>query len=174
MINQLEIAELAMPTCKVCKGTGIIRGAKPCGCVLREVCRQCLEHSSACAAGVLGSEGSKNRPADVSYVYRKFFADFYRCTQRELSGLRLDLFECFFILGNNPGLICKRFRISRDKFFSEISLIEEALGAAFCKARPYPLFPLNEYFVARFARYSALSPAAPRRVRAQKAAAAAA
>ena len=158
--SRLETTRLAKPGCQLCKGEGIIQGARittvnPCGCVLREIFRQCLDHFRTCAASV-GSmraarwacEGGRSKNRGICHVHRnqEFVADFCLSARRELSGLRLQIFNFHFVLGGAPKLVCRRLGISLGEYFHQQYRIEEILGRAFREMQPYALYPLKAYF----------------------------
>jgi hypothetical protein len=56
------------------------------------------------------------------------------------------LFRYHFLLGADWKLCCRRLKIDRGSFFHMVYRIEQKLGRIFAELKPYPLYPVNEYF----------------------------
>ena len=52
----------------------------------------------------------------------------------------------FYLLGADWKLCCRILKIDKGDFFHKVYRIEEILGQTFLELKPYPLFPLYEYF----------------------------
>ena len=73
-------------------------------------------------------------------------ADFCLISRRVLNEEDHRLFRYYFLLGGNWLLCARRINMERGNFFHAIYRIERTLGRAFSEVRPYPLYPLDEYF----------------------------
>ena len=73
-------------------------------------------------------------------------ADFCLVSRRVLDEEDHRLFRYYFLLGADWQLCARRLKMDRGNFFHAIYRIERTLGRTFCEIRPYPLYPLDEYF----------------------------
>jgi hypothetical protein len=73
-------------------------------------------------------------------------ADFCLVSRRMLDEEDHRLFRFYFLLGADWQLCARRLKMDRGNFFHAIYRIERTLGRAFSEIRPYPLYPLDEYF----------------------------
>jgi hypothetical protein len=73
-------------------------------------------------------------------------ADFCLVSRRVLDDFAHRIFRYHFILGADWKLCCRQLQIDRGTFFHTVYRIEEQLGRTFAELRPYPLYPLDEYF----------------------------
>jgi hypothetical protein len=73
-------------------------------------------------------------------------ADFCLATRRSLSDNDYRIFKYTFLLGANWELACKRLNLDRGTYFHHVYRIQGILGRSFAEMRPYPLYPLDEYF----------------------------
>ena len=76
----------------------------------------------------------------------EYVADFCLVSRRALTEEENKLFRLHFLLGADWRLCCRQLGIDRGIFFHSVYRIEQKLGRAFRDVRPYPLFPLREYF----------------------------
>ncbi|MEO8026879.1 MAG: hypothetical protein ABI823_10410 [Bryobacteraceae bacterium] len=67
-------------------------------------------------------------------------------TKRTLDELEHRLFRYHFILGADWKLCCRKLNVDRGTFFHAVYRIEQKLGRVFRELKPYPLYPLDEYF----------------------------
>ena len=73
-------------------------------------------------------------------------ADFCLVSRRVLDDFDHKIFRYHFLLGADWRLCCRQLGIDRGTIFHAIYRIEQQLGRAFAELKPYPLYPLNEYF----------------------------
>jgi hypothetical protein len=73
-------------------------------------------------------------------------ADFCLVSRRALDDFEHRIFRFHFLLGADWKLCCRQLGIDRGTFFHAVYRIEQRLGRTFAELRPYPLFPLDEYF----------------------------
>lgn len=73
-------------------------------------------------------------------------ADFVMVSRRSLDEFEQRVFRTVYLLGADWRLCCRRMKIEKGDFFHVVYEIEQKLGRIFAELRPYPLFPLDEYF----------------------------
>ncbi len=154
---------IAKNQCTYCSGNGtrLVRNGKevPCNCVFRGIFRACLNRFRTCASKGLhtstvtlelchGREGRRT----YSRKREEYMADFCLVSRRALDDFEHKLFRFHFLLGADWKLCCRQMGIDRGTFFHTVYRIEQILGRTFAELRPYPLFPLDEYFTG-MARY---------------------
>jgi len=76
----------------------------------------------------------------------EYMADFCCVSKRTLDQAQYRLFRYHYLLGADWKLCCRILKMDRGDFFHKVYKIEELLGRTFRELRPYPLFPLYEYF----------------------------
>ena len=148
---------LATETCKYCEGNGTRvvykTKASPCNCVFRAIFRACLTRFRDCAAtgtafGTVSWEfcGGPGGRRMYSRKQEEYMADFCLVSRRVLDDEDHRLFRYYFLLGADWQLCARQLKMDRGNFFHAIYRIERTLGRAFSEIRPYPLYPLDEYF----------------------------
>ena len=148
---------MATETCKYCEGNGtrkVYKATKrPCNCVFRAIFRACLARFRDCADtgtafGTVSWEFSPGPGGRRVYSRKQeeYMADFCLVSRRVLDEDDHRLFRFYFLLGADWQLCARRLRMDRGNFFHAIYRIERTLGRAFSEIRPYPLYPLDEYF----------------------------
>ena len=141
--------------------TGRAKG-HPCNCVLRAIFRACFARFRYCTekdrSGRISLESNPGgrRRTMVSRKHEEFAADFCLVSRRTLSDFEYRLFKYHFLLGADFRLCCRRLGIDRGNFFHAVYRIEQKLGRVFRELKPYPLFPLDEYFGGTFRGAAAL------------------
>ena len=157
--NRSETIAVAKESCSQCQGLGL-RGSTnrkgpeaPCNCVLRSIFRSCYsrfrhciekeKHMSHVRLEIIG--GQDRRPVwgrkDEEYI-----ADFSLVSKRVLDEFEYKLFRFHFLLGADWRLCCRQLKMEKGVFFHAVYRMQQKLGRAFRELRPYPLFPLDEYF----------------------------
>jgi hypothetical protein len=156
-----EAVMLAKNSCAFCQGEGlrVIRKNtyRPCNCVLRGVFRACYARFRHCATkekymSRISLEYHRGgRDSHFSYVRRDedYIADFCLVSRRHLDDFEHRIFRYHFLLGADWRLCCRQLRIDRGTFFHAIYRIEQRLGRVFKELRPYPLYPVDDYFGTR-------------------------
>ncbi len=76
----------------------------------------------------------------------EFMADFCLAARRSLSDSDYNIFRFTFFLGADWTLCCKRLNLDRGTYFHHVYRIQGILGRNFAEMKPYPLYPLDEYF----------------------------
>jgi hypothetical protein len=81
-----------------------------------------------------------------SRVREEFMADFCLVSRRVLDEQEHRIFRMHFLLGADWKLCCRQMKLERGDFFHFVYKIEQKLGRTFAELKPYPLFPLDQYF----------------------------
>jgi hypothetical protein len=90
-------------------------------------------------SGPRGKAGYSSRPAE-------FRADFELIAKRTLSTDDWAVFSAHHLMGNEWRVCCQRLGMSRGNYFHAVYKLENELGRVFRELKPYPLYPLDEYF----------------------------
>jgi hypothetical protein len=125
----------------------------PCGCVYRAVFKTCYLRFRECVSvgkyiSTVNIEWSSG-PIGKRFYGRKieeYMADFCLVSRRELSEDLYRLFRYHYVLGADWKLCCRALKMDKGEFFHRVYKIETTLGRVFYHMKPYPLFPLYEYF----------------------------
>ena len=152
-----ETLALAMHACTQCHGSGLRIGRNgaigPCNCVLRSIFRICYERFVRCATQErhlsrvsVEPHLGRSRPGTWGRKDEEYIADFCLVTRRTLEEAEHRLFRYHFLLGADWNLCARKLGLDRGNFFHAVYRIEKKLGKVFRELRPYPLFPLDEYF----------------------------
>ena len=167
---------LANPTCSFCHGQGIFstrrRDSAPCNCVLRAIFRACYRRFRHCVEkekfmtkASLTITSSKERRLTWGRKDEEYIADFYLVSKRSLDPFEYRVFKYHFLLGADWKLCTRKLGIDKGAFFHQVYRIQSKLGRVFRELKPYPLYPLNEYFEGTVATETALSPVVELRTR---------
>jgi len=157
--NHSETIAVAKETCAQCQGLGL-RGSTsrngpeaPCNCVLRTIFRSCYSRFRSCLAKEkhvsqvrLEIIGGQDRRTVWGRKDEEYVADFCLVSRRFLDEFEHKLFRLHFLLGADWRLCCRYLKMDKGVFFHAVYRIQQKLGRAFRELRPYPLFPLDEYF----------------------------
>jgi hypothetical protein len=121
--------------------------------VLRAVFRACYNRFRKCAGrekhfGHVRLEyvGGKDRRQIWGMKDEEYAADFILTARRSLGEEEFSLFRFHFLLGADWKLCCRRMSLDRGEFFHQIYRIQQRLGRMFHDLKPYPLYPLDDYF----------------------------
>lgn len=163
--TRAETLGLSSAGCTQCLGLGTIRGqrsSRPCGCVLRKIFRLCFDRfrsvgveqanpSRVALGGPLAERaerGAKTVRRSSSYGFpgEEYRADFLLIARRALDDEQYKAFRLHWLLGADYRLCCAKLQIDRGTFFHLVYRIEQLLGRALAETRPYPLWPLDQYF----------------------------
>ena len=152
--NRSNAIGLATASCSQCGGHGLRMNAKPCGCVLRAIFRACYNRFRELATvgpqiGTAALEYTAGSDGRRTYCrkFEEYVADFCLIARRELPEPdEYKAFRYMFLLGADPNVAAARMNLERGAFFHMLYRVEEKLGRAFAETRPYPLYPLDEYF----------------------------
>jgi hypothetical protein len=155
--NRSGAIGIAKMSCTTCHGNGtrLIRHGREaaCNCAFRAAFRACLNRFRECNArgahtstvSLELSPGPKGR-CTYSRKGEEFMADFCLVSRRVLDDFDHKVFRYHYLLGADWKLCCRQLRIDRGTFFHTIYRIEQQLGRTFAELKPYPLYPLDEYF----------------------------
>lgn len=155
--NRSSSIGLAMVACSYCHGNGtrLVRHGREvaCNCVYRRAFRACLNRFRECSAraghastvSLELAQGPKGR-CTYSRKSEEFTADFCLVSRRVLNEYDHEVFRWHCLLGADWKVCCLQLRIDRGTFFHDVYRIEQQLGRTFAEIRPYPLWPLDEYF----------------------------
>jgi hypothetical protein len=155
--NRSNTIGLASESCCYCKGDGmraVYEDKKaPCNCVFRAAFRACYARFRECAVSgeqpgnvaweIIGGPGGRRM---YSRRHEEYMADFTLIARRELNDYDYRIFRIHYLLGADGKLTAQYFKMDRGTFWHAIYRIEQRLGRAYCEIKPYPLFPLDEYF----------------------------
>lgn len=156
-----EVNGLAFVRCTTCKGRGLQWRAKmgifPCGCVFRAVFTICAKRyqlireyqdGEMCTTnwGRIGDVRSKSVGYGYSLKNEEFSADFYLVAKRYLHGRDFQIFKLHYVDGFEWSHVCRALRIDRGFYFHRIYVMQAQLGYLFHELKPYPLYPLADYF----------------------------
>jgi hypothetical protein len=90
--------------------------------------------------------GGQERRSVWSRKDEEYVADFCLVSRRFLDEFEYKLFRFHFLLGADWRLCCRQLKMEKGVFFHAVYRIQQKLGRAFRELKPYPLFPLDEYF----------------------------
>ena len=79
----------------------------------------------------------------------EYAADFLLVCQRYLNPEDYKIFRYHYLLGADWQLCARRLAMDRGNFFHAVYRIQQTLGQAFYQLKPYPLYPVNDYFIHR-------------------------
>lgn len=152
-----ESLPLAAMSCTQCHGLGlktIQHGRKgPCNCVFRSIFRVCFSRFRHCATkekhlSRASLEISPHGGRRITWGRKdeEYIADFLLVTKRTLEPEEYQVFSWHFLLGADWRLCCRRLKVDKGDFFHTVYRIQQKLGKTFRDLKPYPLFPLDDYF----------------------------
>jgi hypothetical protein len=156
--NRSETIALAKQSCTLCHGMGLRSSwgsrVAPCNCVLRAIFRVCYARFRHCSEKqeCLTQKSFEYLPGsgEIAVTYSRkdeeYCADFVSLARRNLSPQEYQIFRFHFLLGADWKLCCGRLQMSRGLFFHAVYRIQKKLGRVYRETRPYPLFPVYEYF----------------------------
>ncbi len=145
---------MALVNCSQCAGTGATETGRTCHCVARKIFRECLARFRYCAAGA-GAEFAAPvslephtgpRRTNWGMKQSEYVADFWLVSKRSLDPCEWKIFSYHYLLGADWKLCCRKLKTDRGNFFHACFRIEQKLGRVFAELKPYPLYPLDEYF----------------------------
>lgn len=149
--------------CSRCNGAGVRTVWKvkeaPCACVFRAVFRACLNRYRECVelgkySSSVSLEFSQGKDGGRTYGRKieEYMADLCLVAKRVLEEDEHQVFRFHFLLGADWKLCCRRLNMERGNFYHLVYRVEEKLGRAFAELRPYPLYPLSDYFAGAIRR----------------------
>jgi len=148
---------LAKARCRLCDGVGwrVVHKHRStaCYCVMRAIFRACFNRYRECQAksGHISSvslEYSGGKEGKRSYARKReeFSADFELVARRYLDDTEWRVFDLFFLQDLDWRDCVGRLGLDRGNFFHSVYRMQQRLGRVFAELRPYPLYPLDEYF----------------------------
>jgi hypothetical protein len=155
--DRSEIMALSRALCADCEGKGIrvseTGKESPCNCVYRKVFRTCYRRFLECAgkdepSGRMSTERGITRGHASGWGRKEeeYVADFCLIAKRLLTEEEHRVFRFHYLLGANYKLCCRQMKLDRGTFFHFVYRIQRKLGKAFQEMKPYPLYPLSNYF----------------------------
>ncbi len=135
--------------CTRCRGIGLHAGRwglDPCGCVARAIFRACLSHWRRIQTRARRISNTFDGPGTWSRPREEYCADFELVSRRHLSDFEWRLFRLHFLAGLDYRVCAVKLGIDHGRFFHSVYRIERRLGRVFRELRPYPLFPVDEYY----------------------------
>ncbi len=155
-----EVLPLAKFKCPSCFGLGFpretlnLQKGLPCTCVLKAVFRICFKKYE----NIKNSEyrGPSKQGWDIvafntsrrvyGFKDQEFLADFISITRRTLNEIEFRIFSSYYLNNIDYQQLCIRHRLSKGNFFHLVYRIQMKLGQAFRSTKPYPIYPVDEYF----------------------------
>lgn len=161
--NRSNAIGMSRVACSRCGGAGVRTVWKareaPCSCVFRAVFRACFNRYRECVeigkySSSVSLEFSKGKDGGRTYGRKieEYMADLCLVAKRTLDESEHQAFRFHFLLGADWKLCCHRLNMDRGNFYHLVYRVEEKLGRAFAELRPYPLFPLSDYFAGTIRR----------------------
>ena len=126
----------------------------PCHCVFRAIFAACYNRFRECVAlaaqpssvSLEFCQGGRDTRRSYSRKREEYIADFCLVSRRVLDDFEYQVFRYHFLMGADWKLCCRQLKMDRGNFFHSVYRIQQKLGRVFAELRPYPLFPLSEYF----------------------------
>jgi len=149
---------IAKASCTFCHGYGLLPSRRgdvetPCGCVFRAIFQVCFARYQECHATALHTNGVTLERGGFPTGYcmysrrrEEYAADFALVSRRHLHPSDYDLFRRHWLLGAEWRQCCSALHIDRGTFFHRVYAITARLGRVFAELKPYPLYPLADYF----------------------------
>ena len=164
--NRSNTIGVAKARCPACQGQGMrmldTMTEVPCKCVFRAIFRACYNRFRECAAlsertsaVTLEFSPGVERMCTYSRKREEYMCDFDLVSRRALSDFENRIFRDHLMLGADWKLCCKVLKMERGAFFHTLYRIEEKLGRIFAELKPYPLYPLEDYFGVNYRHRSA-------------------
>jgi hypothetical protein len=152
-----EVIGLAKASCSFCHGYGLLPRLRaveaPCGCVFRAIFHACFARYQECEALAPHTNGATLERGGGPTGYRmysrrreEYAADFVLVSRRSLAPPDYDLFRLHYLRGGEWRQCCEALHMDRGTFFHHVYPITERLGRVFAELKPYPLYPVAEYF----------------------------
>jgi hypothetical protein len=156
--NRSETLILASNKCAYCHGAGQFergrrRRQNTCHCVYRNVFRACYSRFLLCSfkerhlcRSRYAADFGGGRRISWGRKDEEYIADFCLVSRKHLEGIDQLIFRFHFLLGADWKLCCRRLNMDRGAFFHAVYRIQQRLGKVFRDLKPYPLYPLDDYF----------------------------
>jgi hypothetical protein len=155
--DRSRVIGIASYSCHFCHGYGLVpvhrAGEVPCHCVFRTIFRICFRRFTECQILqghtnpiMLERCGGPSGYRAYSRKREEFSADFILVSRRALDGAQFRLFDLHFLRARDWRLCCGLLGIDRGTFFHSVYAVERCLGRTFAELKPYPLYPIAEYF----------------------------
>ena len=154
--DRSQVLAMASNHCRICQGAGLrarYHHSLPCGCVDRSIFRACMRHYRYLSEFRILSRPSliyapRGKHSHYSFGRKseEFLADVWLTAKRSLARAEWRVFELRFIRGLQWKECTRLLGMDRGNFFHALYRIENNLGRMFRELRPYPLFPIDQYF----------------------------
>lgn len=160
-LPQSEALLLGAHFCTQCNGRGyrvVWHKAKRehrrvCHCSWRSIFRLCLGKWRAIRHKLV--DGGMSHPHWSGYSWSRpgeeYLADFEIVIKRALTPEQYRVFRLHFLESMGWRNVIERLHLPDDRgtYWNEVKRIEIAAGRALRLAEPYPLYPIDDYFVTR-------------------------
>lgn len=153
-----EVLLLSNMSCSNCFGLGKVRidaiTDAPCNCVLRNIFRRCYSRYKEIEEGKSNIRSSTfkinslntHRIRCYSFKNLEYSADFVLVAKKSLKPIDYSIFEYFFLQERTWIYCSRKVGMHRGEFWHHVYRIEKILGTVFRSLRPFPLYPVDEYF----------------------------
>lgn len=171
MEDLINFYHLALISCSKCYGRGFVIGRDLateflCPCVARKIFHTVLarrdyfyESGKITQINYTQMEYKAYGDSSNAGVYTvygimnlEYCIDFEILARHSLSETQFLIFKLRYLQKKNFKVCCKRARLSRGNFFHMCYIIEQKVGLAALALKPYPLFPISDYFDQRLNR----------------------
>ena len=157
MWTRSEVIGIAKASCTFCHGYGmlpVLHGVQvPCNCVFRAIFRICHARYRECEVMAAHTNGlgleRGGGPTGYRLYSRKrqeFTADFDLVARRILVPDDYELFRLHHLGTADWRVCCRKLNVDRGTFFHRVYSVAASLGRMFAELRPYPLYPIRDYF----------------------------
>jgi hypothetical protein len=91
--------------------------------------------------------GPINHPSRSGHKTAEFVADAESIARRALTPLQWIIFKQHYLLGRKAQEVSRLVGLTRENgYFHAVERVEKIAGRAFAETRPYPVWPVAEYF----------------------------
>lgn len=155
--SRSDTIALATHYCIQCHGLGLRSSRRtrmgPCNCVLRAIFRACHARFRYCVMkekdiSRVSLERIPGREGKYTWGRKdeEYIADFTLVARRSLDDFEYRIFRYHHLLGADWKLCTRMLKMDRGNFFHTVYRIEQKLGQVFRELKPYPLYPVRDYF----------------------------
>lgn len=150
---------LADSHCAVCDGVGQVPtkwGIDTCPCVHRTVFQICLnkwrtivdleQMEQKTSTAVHRTSDGKSSSMSFGRPREEYVADFEALAKRTLDARGMFILRCHLLYGAPWFEVAPKLGLNKGNFYHEVYRVRAKLGRVFRDVRPYPLYPLDEYF----------------------------
>lgn len=155
--TQTEDMILAAEDCTLCRGFGQIRNqvrTNTCSCVHRAVFRECTERYQSIQfeprmSKVRYDFARGNQRVLFSRPNEEYCADFLLLARRVLPETEHMLFRLRYLANAPWQVVAEKLGYNAGRYWHEMYRMQARFGQALRDVRPFPLYPVQEYFGSR-------------------------